>query len=269
MALIDNLESYYQFEDLNDSHSTNHLTDVGGVSFVAGLVNNAADFEFTGGTRYLTAVGGVPHNIGAFDWSWAGHFNPESSTGSQQVLVSRFNSTASQRAFFLRWDGSNFELNMFAGSSSVGSVLTSGIGLGIGSWHFIGAGHNESGNQMWIQVDNGTVFTSTPTGNPSDHPVVTQFGTLNLGAQRFDGMLDQWGYWKRDIRSDMATLYNGGAGLTYADIVAGGPSGGGQPAGRRLGGVPHAGSMKSRKGHMGGVWGRTSSGVIVPRRLAA
>ncbi len=58
-----------------------------------------------------------------------------------------------------------------------------------------------------------------------------------------------------------------GVALTAFKPAAGGAAG--QPTMRRWGGVPHMGTTKFRNGGRGGPWGRTTDGLIVPRRLAA
>lgn len=55
----------------------------------------------------------------------------------------------------------------------------------------------------------------------------------------------------------------------FLETGGGGGGGTGQPAVKRLGGVPHTHGGKLRGGHRGGVWGRSTVGLYVPRRFAA
>lgn len=55
----------------------------------------------------------------------------------------------------------------------------------------------------------------------------------------------------------------------YVIFAGGGGGGTGQPTMRRWGGVPHVGGQGIGSKGKGRMWGRTSDGVIVPRRLAA
>ena len=52
-TLTTGLISYYQLEDRLDFYSTNDLTNNGSTAFVAGKVNNAADFGSPNTTKWL------------------------------------------------------------------------------------------------------------------------------------------------------------------------------------------------------------------------
>lgn len=271
MALVDNIAAMWEFTggSLVDSHASHTLTNVNGVSFPTDLVGECADLE-SSSTQYLTLADHADLRNGNIDWSWGCLLKFESLGGTTQQIITRWNSGASLRDFQFRWNGSNLEFLINAGSTTIGTVTSAAFGtLSTATPYFVTLGHDDAAGQIWMQINAGSVMTAAMSGNPGAINVGTTIGSINAGATPFDGRIDQIMFFKRNIQTDAATLYNGGAVLTYAQILAGGAGGGGQPFRRRFGGCAHLGNHQLPRGHRGGVWGRTKDELIVPRRLAA
>ena len=87
------------------------------------------------------------------------------------------------------------------------------------NWHFVVAQYNYAARTCTIQVDNGTVYTSTnPTGGTSLYGLLndgSSFG-LSTGGSDTNDAVDELGLWGRLLTAaELSYLYNGGNAQTY------------------------------------------------------
>ena len=147
------------------------------------------------------------------------------------VIFSHWVTTGAQRCYQLLYNASTsrFELQVSSDGTSGGAATATANNLGAPStatWYFVCAGHDATGNVIWISVNAGTVDTTAHTTgvfNSASAPHV--MGANGAAANFWDGLLDEIGFWKRDIRSDVSELYNAGSGRDYAYISGGGGGG--------------------------------------------
>lgn len=233
MALIDNLISYWALDEPSgnalDSHGSNHLTETSGtIGSAAGKVGNCRDFE-AADTEWFTIADNADLSTGDIDFSIAGWVQLESLVTG--VILSHWTSTGAQRCYQLLYNSSTsrFELQVSADGSSATAHTATANNLGAPStatWYFIAAGHSASANEIWISGNAGTVNTTAHSTGVFDSATVAHgMGASSLGTNHWDGLLDEIGFWKRDIRSDLTELYNAGAGRNYAYISGGGGGG--------------------------------------------
>lgn len=218
MALTDNLISFWELENTSwlDSHGSNNLTDssgTGNVTVVSAKVNNGAQYVQANFQQLLRA-NNASLQTGNIDFFTSGWFKFTSRTSSQEIY-------SKGNEYLLKYDNAinKFEWRVFSGASPfvVNSVET----LADGVWYFVNCWHDSVGNEIAIQVDNGTPTTlSHSTG------VDVTTGDFTLGAgptAAFDGIADQFGFWKRLLNSsERGQLWNSGSGLSYAALSGAG-----------------------------------------------
>jgi hypothetical protein len=218
MALTDNLVAYWELEEAsgtrNDSHGSNHLTDVNTVGSTTGKVGTAADFE-AGSSECLIRTDNTDLSTGDIDFTWAFWINPES-TGSFPVILSKGIAGAGNREYLAYIDGSAkifWEVNG-ASITTAGSVSTS-------TWHFVVGWHDATNNLVGVSLDDTSATAAD--GGGVDGSADFELGASTTQGLYFDGLIDQVGFWKRVLTAGERTaLYNSGAGLSYAGLSAGG-----------------------------------------------
>lgn len=220
-AVITSLVSYWELNEAsgtrNDAHSTNHLTDNNTVLSTTGKVGTAADFE-TSTSEYLSRASNSALQAGDIDFTFAAWINLESATSG--IIASKDSNAGSSRDYTLEYSTGFGPIFYVNGSFLAGPGGT----LSNSTWYFVVGWHDATANTTNLQIDNGTV-NSTSTGGAAPDVSASQF---RIGAREysgaegyFDGLIDEVGFWKKVLTPTERTwLYNAGAGRSYADIVA-------------------------------------------------
>jgi hypothetical protein len=225
VSLLTSLISWWSFNEAsgtrNDSHGTNHLSDVNTVASATGKVGNAADFE-SGSSERLTIVDNASLSTGNIDFTLAGWVNMESKTAFGSICMKgpgHHSNTewlldyisSSDRFRFLVSNGSAFSTTLL--SNNHGSPST-------GTWYYIVAWHDATANTCNIQINNGTADSTAYSNGSFDSGSGVFFGTNGDGAGPYDGLMDEWAFWKRTLTTDEKTwLYNGGNGRSYSEVL--------------------------------------------------
>ncbi len=212
MSLLINLVSYWSFDSLLvDVTGTNTLTNSNGVTQVAGLLGNAASFT-AASLQTLQAANNaslVPTGSFTFD----GWLKPTGVTNNWGVMHTE-SSDGADRGF--RIDLASSTLRFFILNSGVVGAASAAISANV--WTYFRAWYDAGTGKANLQLNNGTINQGTATSGPltTANPLV--FGGLNLsnGAEFYNGLMDEIGYWSRVLTSGEATArYNSGVGLTY------------------------------------------------------
>ncbi len=224
MPLSDNLISYYSCDEasgnLLDSHGSNDLTETSGtIGATTGKISGARDLEL-GDSEYFEAASNAELQTGDIDFSFLIWVNPESFSDFA-VVAGKGNSE-----WYLNFSsGADNAKPRFVIKNSGGGTAQWGSSLSSATWAMLAGGYSATANEVWISVNAGTpVTTSDPTGPTADATRFTIGEYPPLAGIYFDGLIDEAGFWKRDIRADLAELYNGGSGRDYAYITGGGAS---------------------------------------------
>ena len=215
MALTDSLISYWKCDEVSgnllDAHGTNDLTDNNTVGTATGLINSGRDFERDTAESFSKADN-ASLSVGDIDFTWAFWVKQESLNNN---FITKITS----------WpNSSEYAIYTFGGQVQflVGNGSTFGQPTGVtlndtGVWHYVVCWHDSVGNTLNIQVDNGTVSSTSYSGGGLDGTANLVFGSNgSTGASDMDGIMDEIGFWKRVLTSQERTdLYNGGSGLSY------------------------------------------------------
>lgn len=229
MALIDNLVSYWELEEAsgtrNDAHGTNHLTDNNTVTQGTGKVGNAADFEDTA-SEYLSITDNASLSVGTGSFTLCAWVRLESKPAHRGTIVAKHGSNDME--YGLRWhNGADaFEVRISSGAGFTNPMDFQATTFGapsLATWYFVVVWFDSVGHTLNIQVNDGAInsdsyaFTSYDSGAS-----LTIGGEPNFG-EYFDGLIDQVGLWKRVLTTgEKTSLYNSGAGMSYAALSGGG-----------------------------------------------
>ena len=229
MSLLTNLISYWKLDEASgnalDAHGSSPLTDTNSVGSATGKIGNARDFE-DGSLQYFEAADSAALSTGDIDFTFSGWCNLESVNAGNLLnsLLTKWNTSGNQREYLIRTNGPNnnrFEFFVSANGSSAVSV-TAPITITTGVWYFFVAWHNSVANTINLQVNNGTVGTTSHSGGVFDSTAVFRLGAEGSGTvSTWDGLIDEVGFWKRTLTAaERARLYNSGSGLPYASFGA-------------------------------------------------
>ncbi len=216
MSLLADVVSAYDFEeasgDILDVHGANDFTHNGNPASVAGKFNNARDFE-PSSTQY----GRLASAIAAFPLTVSTWLKLDS-TGTSKVIWSLCDSGSSTNLALIQVSASDV-LQLYVENPGVSSVNISGsTPMTTGVWYHVVA-YFVSGD-FRIYLNNGLENSSATACVPA---------TLNetfWGVRRYsgalgdylNGQLDEGAVFDTDLSiADRGSLYNGGAGLPYAD----------------------------------------------------
>lgn len=212
------LISAWNLSNANDNFGTNNLTNNNVVTFVAGKINNAANFV-AASSQSLSIADNASLSFGAgkklFACCW---FN--------------INSLAVNRSIFGKWNGAGnsreYELEVKTTGAITFAVTPDGINITaittpagliqVGVYYFVCCWYD--GNRLAIELNaNGIIYTQAYTGDIFNGTADFTIGTLANPSQFWDGKIDAFRIYKHDNRvltaADRAALYNLGLGKEY------------------------------------------------------
>ena len=211
MALIDNLIAYYKLDgNSNDSVASNDGTDTD-VSYVAGKINQAADFNGSS-SKIVLGTTGLPS--GTSDRTISAWINPTSLTNYGVIFA--YGTASANQGFQWGLDGTTDKITV--GKFGAGSP-PSNTGLTTGSLQFVGV--KLESNQITYY------YNGQPDGVQALAGVNTALTYARIGkaipnwdaadgAYLFDGIIDELGVWSRALSdAEILELYNSNSGLSY------------------------------------------------------
>lgn len=228
MSLLTSLVSYWKLDEASgtryDSHGTNDLTDNGSVSSTTGKLNSAGSWD--GGSRYLSHSDNSDLSTGDIDFTFTAWVK-FTDIGQRRFIIGKDDSTSGNREYTLFYHNATdrIRFDVFTATDSDHFVLADSLGSpSTGTWYFIVAWYDSTANTLNIQINNGTVDTTSGVSSLQSSGAAE----FRLGARSYsgiedyhDGLIDEVGFWKRVLTSDERTrLYNSGAGLDYSSFGA-------------------------------------------------
>lgn len=209
-SLNSQLIIYYAFEEesgaIIDSTGTFNATATGVTYGATGKVGNCLDFE-SGDTEDIVVSDDNQGRTGNHALTvniWA-----KAEAHSNNVMVMMGDWVTSKGSIFLSMLATDY---IWAGIFGGGQVYQdSGVTFD-GEWHMYTYVY-DGVNKISVYIDGSHLNDATETLNLQDSPV-------HIGArpsdQWYDGLLDEFGYWDRNLSSDeISDLWNDGNGTTY------------------------------------------------------
>jgi len=215
MALIDNILSYWKFEDLTDSHGSNDLTNSGAGTGVSGKILNCFDFENDDSDYCDTSLSFPSGDFSVSCWIYyetPGNYDKPACIDKSEA--------GSLSLFAVERNTSNYWTFYVVNTTNSQYVATANSTLSTGVWTHIVGTYNNTTKAVTLYI-NGSAQTSTGTLSGTR---ATPTGNFTIGAgfynssrgNYFDGLIDEMGLWSKVLSSEEVTsLYNSGDGFTY------------------------------------------------------
>jgi len=226
VALTDNLVSYWKMDEASgnalDAHGSNTLTEngTGGIASTTGKISNARDFEVADGD-YFSLADNADLSTGDIDWTIAAWVQIESKgSGDDREIASKGDTDSFEYAFDFSFADDRFRLRVCSGASfaNLTTVLANNFGSpSTATWYHVVCWHDSVNNVIGISVNAGTANTTAYSAGTFDSTKQFRIGAYNgFGGIYWDGLIDEFGFWKRVLTSgERTSLYNGGSGLAY------------------------------------------------------
>lgn len=225
MALTDNLAAYWKFDEssgdaADSSGNANTATNKNSATFTTGKINNCASLVHAS-TQWFEAASSASLNFTG-DFTVSGWFD-FTVTNAEYVMFSRgWDNGAAGHNYWFLYDG----VSALSGFISNGSTEHNGTVSWTPSsttWYYLSMVYTASAGSISFYV-NGSQQGTTQTGYPTtlnNTSKQTVIGNLlsSTGVDEgisFGGLIDECGVWSRALSgSEIASLYNAGAGLSY------------------------------------------------------
>ncbi len=229
MALSTSLIAYWPLDEASgsaiDAHGNNDLTETSGtIASIAGKVGNARDFE-AADTEYFEIADNADLSAGDTDFTFAGWVNAESLSNFPVIL--RKGPSGSTREYVLYYNTgvspNRLQFDVFSSGGvqgQVNGVPPNSASWSTATWYFVVVWHDSVNNVLGMSVNDETAITAAHTVGVRDDTGTFQLGAGSDQSLWWDGILDDWGFWRRVLTSAERTeLYNSGTGRDYSYIV--------------------------------------------------
>ena len=208
----------------NDSHSTNHLTDVNTTPSISAKIGNGAHIT-AANSENLNIADNASISLDGTSFTLAAWVYLSSVGVNRPFICKETLSTNREMLLLYVHSLTRFKFDIYSGGATLIAGATADQ-LGVpatGTWYFIVAWHDRDADTVNIQVNNGTADSAATGG--TEIPATSS--TFYLGArpstvpaQYHNGVIDEAGFWKRVLSADEKTaLYNGGSGVGYATTI--------------------------------------------------
>lgn len=226
MALTDNLEAFWNLEDLTDSSGNSHsLTNNASTTFTSGLIDNAATFARASSQALsipFASLGGLvlttPFTISLF-------YNRSIDLEMfQEACIFSIGKGTNE---FAGEGGIRLFLSEFFGSTNLGLVVCGDAGPAPGGFNSVSPPSLSTWQHLALTVDGSNVLTCWIDGslqavNQYSGNFSSPANDLGIGgymvsgslSSHLDGQIDLFGVWNRALSEiEITELYNSGAGL--------------------------------------------------------
>lgn len=226
MALTDSLISYWSLSEASgnalDAHGSYDLTETSGtIGSGTGKVGNARDFGGDTDSEYFVHADNADLSAGDVDFSFACWVKADTWTNSSgyPVIASKgwTASADTNREWVLFRNAVGNKLTFqVANSTDAGDAVQWGTSPLTATWYHIVCWHDATANEIGITVNDGTPVTTSRSAGVNDGNRGFCIGASILQGLYFDGLIDEFGFWKKVLSSSEITeLYNSGSGLAY------------------------------------------------------
>lgn len=207
MALTDNLVSYWKLENTADSHGANTLTNNNSVAFVAGKLNNAAEFV-SASSKYLS-LASRPVSSGPFSVSFWVYVSE--SLDYQPIMFQ-----GTDWNFYL---ANEFDSIICEGPES-GWFLS--YALAYDTWHHVALTVEDGNQRLYINGTLRSTDTATLAFGSLDFLQLGRDGTTGYSDVLLDELAISDAAW---TAAEVSAIYNGGSPLPYEDWATAGAGG--------------------------------------------
>ena len=227
MSLAQDLISFWELEEASgtryDAHASNDLTDINTVLSDTGKVGDAADFVSTS-DEYLEKTSVASLQFADEDFTlacWALYGPPAIGASVYNPLMTKATNTAATFEYQLT-TGTNDKLQFRVSDGTTLTTVEASAACVALTWYFVVGWHDSDADKIYVQVNNGTPAEAAHSAGCQVSTNPFRLGAYygSFGDHFMYGLIDQAGLWNRVLTSAERTLlYNGGSGLSYANLV--------------------------------------------------
>lgn len=195
------------------------------------VISDGARQFITASSRYFSRADDANFSTGDIDFWMAGwvYFD---TVATNMSLFGKWDSPANQREYLIFFEpgaGNTITFGVSNDGSSA-AVISSGVTPSTATWYFVLAWHDSVNNTINIKVNNGTTQSTAHTTGVFNGTAATAIGAHDINTTPLyflNGRMDSWCFGKNPvggiaglISALNTSLYNGGAGKTYAQLSA-------------------------------------------------
>lgn len=229
MALSDNLAAGYQLAEASgnalDVLLSNDLTASGSPGSGTGKVGNCRTFN--GSSQYFSKADNATLSTGDIDFSGMAWVSISNTSSYPIVGHKGWAASGSNREWVCYYDGggsARFKFEVGYGASQRTVTANNYGAVSTNTFVLVAFGHNASTNEIWISVNAGTPDTTAHSDGVNDGNGDFVIGASVSQGLYYPGSIDEFYFFKRDIRSDLSSFYNSGSGLAYSSWAGGSPT---------------------------------------------
>lgn len=209
----------WNLSTVNDSFSTNNLTNNNSVTFVAGKINNCASFD--GVSKYLSIASNSSLNYGGgkkLSLCFWFKLNALPSAGNTCRIIGKWVS-ANQQSYLVTVSNTGVIAFSLSSTGANSSILSSGVGvISINVWYFVCVWYD--GVNQYLELNaNGSIFSQAYSSDIFSSSSILAIGGDNTANKWVNGFVDAVRLYKHDTRVLTATerlvLYNLGLGREF------------------------------------------------------
>lgn len=207
--LKNQLLSFYTFNNCSnlgkDNASTYDLTTNGSINCVAGKIGNAAENNTVASS--MTCV----DSAGIFDMTTDKTISFWIRSSDASLTSNLVGKRTVATEYWVQLDINNIGFQL--GTDGTSAFAASNVNITNDTWFFVTARHILNTKTIRIQVNNGSIFEDTYTGNPLTSGQDFEGVMYGLGNEY---IIDSLGIWGRILTAqEIAFLYNNGNGREY------------------------------------------------------
>lgn len=226
MALSDGLVAYWEFEnDATDSTGSYDLTEVGTIAYGTGVVGDCFDNGGAGGNNYFTLDNHMGISAtGAISLAGWTKFNTalSGSNGPDWTIIRRYtDANGSGLGWIHEYNGGSPRLRVIRFGTS-NYIADYSYTPSVGTWFHVVVTYD--GTNVTTYLNGSSILGPTSnTGTQNTAGFKLAIGSYaGTSSEEKYWALDQFGIWNKELDStEVSDLYNGGSGLSYADIIGG------------------------------------------------
>ena len=238
-GLLNNLIAYWPGDEVAgnalDAHTNAlHLTDINTVTSNPGNVYLLARQYTRANVEYHRHIDDPLLSCGNTDITWAAWVYLGSKPGTQMRIMAKHDGASiAGSEYALSWINTTdrFRLEGYLSPATTPTVSATTFGApALGTWYLVIAHHDAVNDQLGISVNDGVIDTAALVGGLNDTVTVFNIGNWannGAGTNCWDGRIGPSAMWKSAAggggvltAAQRTALYNGGAGLTYAELTA-------------------------------------------------
>jgi hypothetical protein len=203
-----------RLDDLNGCGGSGcDLTDNNTVTNNTGIIGNAGQFV-QANSEYLSHTDNADLSTGDIDFTIATWVYLNSKAGTEHIFAKW--GAAGQREYRLIYETAVDRFQFIVSADGTASATRGASSFGspsLSTWYYIIAWHDSTANTINIQVNNGTVDSTSYSSGVFGSTSILAIGASSAPAGYIDGRIDEVGFWKKVLTSGERTLlYNSGAG---------------------------------------------------------